>query len=88
MLTSTRIDHDGVKEFVTGFRHPFSDEELTNFEMQGRQAIIDEIPRLGIEKSAREGAARLLLPLFRHEQDIVICFRHDYSPIDLKRKLE
>jgi hypothetical protein len=47
---------------------------------------------LGIEKSAREGAARLLLPLFQQmgfrEQDIVISFRHDYMPEELKRKLE
>ena len=91
MMTSTKVDQEGVKQFVTGFRDHFSAAEQAAFETQGRQAIIYEIPRLGIEQSAREGAVRLLVPLlvqmgFR-EQDITIKFRTDLSSTDLIRQL-
>lgn len=91
MLTATKIDQEGVKQFVTGFRDHFSDAEQTAFEAQGRQAIIAEIPRLGIEQSARIGAVRLLVPLLVQmgfqEQDITINFRTDFSTDDLIRTL-
>ena len=91
MMTSTKVDQEGVKYFVTGFRDHFSDAEQTAFESQGRQAIINEIPRLGIEQSAREGAVRLLVPLLTQmgfrEQDITINFRTDFSTNDLIRNL-
>lgn len=91
MMTNTKVDNEGVKKFVTGFRDKFSDAEQTAFEAQGRQAIIDEIPRLGIEQSAREGAVRLLVPLLVQmgfqEQDIIINFRTDFSSNDLIRRL-
>lgn len=91
MMTSTKVDQEGVRQFVTGFRDYFSDAEQAAFEAQGRQAIIDEIPRLHIEQSAREGAVRLLVPLLVQmgfqEQDITINFRTDFSPNDLVRTL-
>ena len=91
-MTSTTIDHENVKQYITGFRNQFTDREMSDFEAQGRQAIINEIPSLGIEKSARENAARLLIPLLVQlgfqEQDITITFRNDYTPTDLIRKIE
>ena len=81
MLTSTEIDHDNIKEYVTGFRDDFTD-----------QAIISEIPELGIERTAREDAVRILVPIITQmgfrEQDITIQFRSDYNPHDLIRRLE
>lgn len=92
MMTSTNIDHEGIKQYVTGFRDRFSDSEMTTFEAQGRQAIIDDIPTLGIEKTARHNAARLLIPLITrmgfNERDITIRFRTDFTPFDLKRNIE
>ncbi len=92
MMTSTKIDHEGIREYVTGFRDQFSDSEMTAFEAQGRQAIIDDIPSLGIEKTARLNAAHLLIPLIArmgfNERDITIRFRTDFTPYDLKRNLE
>ena len=92
MMTSTKIDHEGIKQYVTGFRDQFSDSEMTVFEAQGRQAIIDDIPTLGIERTARLNAARLLIPLITrmgfNEQDITIRFRTDFTPYDLKRNIE
>ena len=92
MMTSTRIDHENIKEFVTGFRDDFTDSEMSAFEQQGRKAIIAEIPELGVERTARENAVRILVPLIAQmgfsEQNITINFRRDYTPHDLIRRLE
>ena len=92
MMTSTRIDHENIKEFVTGFRDDFTDSEMSAFEKQGRKAIIAEIPELGVERTARENAGRILVPLIAQmgfsEQNITINFRRDYTPHDLIRRLE
>ena len=92
MMTSTRIDHENIKEFVTGFRDDFTDSEMAAFEKQGRKAIIDEIPELGVERTARENAVRILVPMIAQmgfsEQNITINFRRDYTPHDLIRRLE
>ena len=92
MMTSTEIDHENIKEFVTGFRDDFTDQEMATFEAQGRKAIINEIPDLGIERAAREDAVRILVPIITQmgfrEQDITIQFRTDYNPHDLIRRME
>lgn len=92
MMTSTEIDHENIKEFVTGFRDDFTDQEMATFEAQGRKAIINEIPDLGIERTAREDAVRILVPIITQmgfrEQDITIQFRTDYNPHDLIRRME
>ena len=92
MMTSTRIDHENIKEFVTGFRDDFTDSEMAAIEKQGRKAIIDEIPELGVERTARENAVRILVPMIAQmgfsEQNITINFRRDYTPHDLIRRLE
>ena len=92
MMTSTEIDHENIKEFVTGFRDDFTDQEMASFEAQGRKAIINEIPELGIERTARENAVRILVPIITQmgfrEQDITIQFRTDYNPHDLIRRME
>lgn len=91
MMTQTKIDHESVKEYVTGFRDKFEDKEISQFEAEGRAAIIKEIPRLGIEKQARESATKLLIPMLVNlgfeEEDIVIKFRSDFNPAQLKRLL-
>lgn len=87
MMTATRIDHEGVRSYVTGLRAPFMDKDLTALEAQGRQSVIDDIPTLGIERAARVSAARMLIPLITalgyDEADITITFRDDLSPHDL-----
>lgn len=91
MMTATRIDHEGVRRYVTGLRDPFMDKDLAALEAQGRKSIIDEIPTLGIERAARVSAARMLIPLIAalgyDESYITISFRDDLTPYDLKRTL-
>ncbi len=90
-LTSTRIRHDEVKRYVSLTRRNFSDEELTSYERQGRQVIINNIPRMGVVETARENAARTLIPIITQmgfkEKDITITFRKDFSLENLLKEM-
>ena len=48
IMTSTKIDHDEVKQHVAMLRSNFTDEELTRYQQQGRDSIINDIPKLGL----------------------------------------
>lgn len=78
VLTSSKIDHEGIKKYVSIIRSDFSDEELALYEKQGRQDIINDIPNLGILATARRSAATQLLPLISmlgiKQENIVISF--------------
>lgn len=92
VITETHIDHDGVKQFVALTRSNFSDEELQNYERQGRKAIEKDIPSLGIEALARESAARQLIPIVEmmgyKESDITITFKENGRNNTIFRKTE
>lgn len=91
MLTATKVDQEGIRQYVTGFRDTFSDAEMAALEKEGRQAVLRDIPGLHIERSARESAVRMLVPLLVQmgydESNIVITFRHDFDPEAITRKL-
>ena len=78
VMTSSKIDHEGIKKYVSIIRSDFSDEELALYEKQGRQNIINDIPNLGILATARRSAATQLLPLIPmlgiKQEDIIISF--------------
>lgn len=82
-LTSSRIDHANIKKYVALLRSDFTDAELSSYEQQGREAIINTIPEMGIIESARQNAARLLIPMLKQmgfsEPDITITFRQDLN---------
>ena len=92
VLTSTRINHDEVKQYVAFLRRNFSDEELTSYEHEGREAIIQELPQLGIIEMARQSAASTLIPMIEQmgfsEGDVKITFRKNYSVNDFKTLLD
>lgn len=87
-LTSTKIDQKNIKQFVSFTRSDFTDAEMTNFENQGREAIVKSIPELNIAYNARENAAKVLIPLVEslgyREGDITISFRNDFNPNDIQ----
>lgn len=91
-LTSTRINHDEIKQYVALTRSRFSDEELSSYERQGREAIIKDIPSMGMMDMARESAARTLIPMIEQmgfeESNITISFRKHYTLNDIKSLLE
>lgn len=92
VLTSTKIDHKEVKQFVALTRHNFTDAELTSYETQGRKQIIASIPQMGIIEQAQESAARQLVPIFTamgyKESDITISFRKKFTISDLGQVVE
>lgn len=91
-MTSTRIRHDEVKRYVALTRRNFSDEELTLYERQGWQAIINDIPKMNIIETARENAARNIIPIVKQmgfdEKNITITFRKDFSIKELVKEIK
>lgn len=88
MLTSSKIDHDGIKQFVSFTRSNFNDAELTQYEQQGREGIIRDIPSMYIIETARQSAANTLIPMLIDmgfkESNIKITFRKKFTLDDLK----
>ena len=80
-MTSSKIDQKNVKEYVSFARAHFSDAELASFQQQGREAIIADIPKMGIIETAQANAAKVLVPMLvelgYEETDITIAFRKD-----------
>ena len=62
-VTASKIDQAGVKEYVSMMRSRFSDAEMAEFEKQGRQAVVNSIPRLDIKETAAVNAAKILIPM-------------------------
>ena len=80
-MKSSKIDQKNVKEYVSFARTHFSDAELASFQQQGREAIIADIPKMGIIETAQANAAKVLVPMLvelgYEETDITIAFRKD-----------
>lgn len=91
-LTQSKIDHQEIKKQVSILRGSFADEEMANYERQGRAAILNDIPKLGIIGMAREGAAHTLIPMIMQmgyeENDITITFRKEFTLDDLPTLLD
>ena len=87
VLTSSKINQKEIKEYLGVARSPFTDQELSNYENQGRQAIIASLPLDDIARTARENAARVIIPLVcaagYDEKDVTVTFRSDFE-FDLK----
>ena len=62
-VTASKIDQAGIKEYVSIMRSRFTDEEMAEFEKQGRQAVVNSIPRLDIKETAAVNAAKILIPM-------------------------
>ena len=92
VMTSSKIDQKSIREYVALARAHFSDAEMTSYEQQGRGAILQSIPDLGIIELARENAARVLVPMMTQmgykEENITIAFRKDFNQNNIMRLLE
>lgn len=86
-MTSSKIDQKNVRQYVALTRSDFSDAELADYQQQGRNAIIESIPKMGILESAQRNAAKVLVPMLKElgyaEEDITIAFRKQYGPKDM-----
>lgn len=86
-LTSSKINHAEIKKQVSILRANFSDSEMANYENQGRAAIINDIPRMGIIPMAQASAANTIIPMIvalgYPEENITVTFRKEFSIKDL-----
>ena len=87
VMTSSKINQKEVREYVGLTRSHFSDQELTNYEQQGRKAILNSVPDLGIVQMAQQNAARVLVPMLTEmgykEENITIAFRKNLDIMQL-----
>ena len=93
VLTSSKINQKEIKEYVGLVRAHFSDSEMSNYEQQGRLAIINSIPEMNIIETAQANAARVLVPMIAQmgyrEENITIAFRKNLTINDIiKRTIE
>ena len=92
VVTSSRINHEEVKQFVSLTRSDYTSAELADFTRQGEDEILASVPQLGILEMARENAAHVLVPMLTRlgydERNIVISFRKDFTTADMPLLLE
>ena len=92
VVTSSRINHDEVKQFVSLTRSDYTSAELADFTRQGEDEILASVPQLGILEMARENAAHVLVPMLTRlgydERNLVISFRKDFTTADMPLLLE
>jgi hypothetical protein len=90
VLTSSKINQKDIKEYGGLVRSHFSDSELSNYEQQGRQSIINSIPDMHIVETAQANAARVLVPMIvqmgYREENITIAFRKNLTLSDIIRR--
>ena len=87
-MTSSKIDQQHVKQYVALARANFSDAEMSAYEQQGRAAIIESIPSLGILETAQANAAKVLVPMLTamgyEEHQVTVAFRKHYDAADVQ----
>lgn len=92
VVTSSRINHDEVKQFVSLTRSDYTSAELADFTRQGEDEVLASVPQLGILEMARENAAHVLVPMLTRlgydERNIVVSFRKDFTAADMPLLLE
>ena len=93
IIVALVINQKEIKEYVGLVRAHFSDSDMSNYEQQGRLAIINSIPDMHIIETAQANAARALVPMIvqmgYREENITIAFRKNLSFTDIiKRTME
>lgn len=88
VVTSSKVDNEGIKTRVSWLRSDFKDAELTSFTRQGVASVLRTVPKMGIIESAKRNAASLLIPLLADmgytEERIVVTFRKEFVEEDLR----
>lgn len=88
VVSSSRVDHQGIRQYTDITRHEYTDEEMTLFTRQGVQSILEKAPETGILDTARENAAALLIPLLTQlgykRENISVTFRDDLKEMPLE----
>ncbi len=79
ILTSSSVDHEGVRQYTSMFRSGYTDHEMTELSAQGVESIIAGMGQTDIIERARESAARVIIPLMGQlgyrPDHVVVTFR-------------
>lgn len=88
-LTSSRIDHKGVRQFVGITRSKFGMEEITKLARQGEDTIAAHLGRYGIIERTRQSMVRQLMPILGtmgyDETKVIIRFRKNFTEPEFMR---
>lgn len=92
IVAHSHIDHERVQQYVSLTRDRFTTSEITDLAAAGEREAISEIQQTGIFQSAKESAARTLLPLLQRlgykDNQVRIVFRKDHwAPNELQRMI-
>ena len=89
VVTSSRVDHAGTRQYIDPMRRRYTDAEMAAFARQGTDSILAHVDRYGIVEDARLTATRALMPILRGmgygEESGTIQFRKDFTAADLNR---
>lgn len=79
VLTSSNVDHAGVRQYTSLFRSGYTDREMASLTEQGVESIIANIGQTDMIEHAREHAARIIIPLMQQlgyaPDHVVVTFR-------------
>lgn len=81
VATSSRVDHQGTRQYIDATRSRYSDAEIAEFARQGADSIMSHSLQLSIVAQAERSAAMTLLPVLRRlgykDEQITISFRKE-----------
>lgn len=92
VVTSSRIDHEGVKQYTSLLRTRYTDEEMAELTRQGIESVLQQASATDILHTARQCAAQILIPLLQSmgysQEQIVITFRHNLERAKVFHNME
>lgn len=81
VVTSSRVDHKGMRQYAGLVRSEYTDEEITTLTRQSVLSILEQAAQTGILETARSGAEAALIPMLSSlgyaREDIHIAFAED-----------
>ena len=83
ILTSSEVDHAGVRQYTSLFRSGYTDREMSELTKQGVESIISGMGKTDIIERARESAARFIIPLM-----VRLGYRSDYVVVTFRSDLD
>lgn len=86
IVSASKVDNQGTRQFVDLARSRYTDAEIVNFVKQGEDSIVSHMSQYGIEEEAQRSAARQLLPILLRmgykEQQVMVRFRKTFTDND------
>ena len=89
VITASKIDNKGIRQYVDMARSCYTDAEITALARQGEDSIARHMAHYGIEREAQRSAANQLLPLLQQmgykEGQVTVRFKKTFTDNDFVR---